>query len=284
MTSVLDDIFEKEQRSIKIAELFNIANIQFDSHREFAKKCIKATFTLSDEGCKDFFNKHGFVLYDDQPNKHLLIIQTLLAEDFRVSVVRNAWETHINSLKKRFFEALYIEVVLNELEDNDPFESIYLHLNERFDHGSTSLQKDLKPVLAILNDHRTALLSGITQLALMLDFQNKDYVQKIVAAFTTNKIPQKGLLIGLTLIAQKGGAEITLPKSNIEAIKALLNPPASGNLTSKVSRLSETKTVLSALGLATVTRGQHFANPKFSTKVEKMLNELIARNEGNTSQ
>ena len=115
MTSVLDDIFEKEQRSIKIAELFNIANIQFDSHREFAKKCIKATFTLSDEGCKDFFNKHGFVLYDDQPNKHLLIIQTLLAEDFRVSVVRNAWETHINSLKKRFLEALYIEVVLRGL-------------------------------------------------------------------------------------------------------------------------------------------------------------------------
>lgn len=284
MTSFLDDIFEKEQRSIKVAELFNIANQEYDSHIEFAKKCIKATFSLSDKECQHFFNKHGLLLLDILPNKQLIITQSILDEDVGITVVRDAWEAHLNLLKSKFREAFYIEMVLKELEDNDPVASIYKHLNERFDNGSTSLQKDLKPALALLNDYRNALLTGITQLTLILDFLNKDYAKKVVMAFTTNRIPQKGLLIGLTLIAQIGGAQITLPKSNIETLKALLNPPESGNLTSKMSRLSETKTVLNALGLASVTRGQHYANPQFSSKARKLLNELITRSESKNSQ
>ena len=107
-----------------------------------------------------------------------------------------------------------------------------------------------------------------------------DYAKAVVAACRNpSGIPQKGLRFALTLLARAGGSDRNFVDSFQDNLELLLSEDCSredlrtGRQT--YARLSETKTVLSALQLAHVKKGKHFARPDFPPAVKDFLKTIL---------
>lgn len=277
MNNPLNKVFIDAQSSIVIAECLGIANRQQDTQKEFAQKCISSTFNLSNQQCKDICQANYLLFANHRQRSPWMRPEPLIDEPLEVSFLKGIWEDTIYSLKEKFKKALYIEKLLHDFESDNPITSIQSALSFRFERGSTSLQKDLKPVLIVLNAHTNELLAGIGQLAWELHKDEKIYAKEVSSVFIDGSIPQKGLHFAVTLLASCGDAPVKISPRALQNLKYLLEPPTEAMRTADIGRLSETKTVLRVLGLAQITPQRHHAVAHFTPEVRKLLTEVIAR-------
>lgn len=280
MKSHLQELLEREAQTTRIIRLLNIANLQSDTAQAFAEKCLSAgPCSFSEKECIDVFSSNGeaffrFVCKYIEPSSF-----PLEKEYMQVTLVRFAQKIALENLKPKLREAMLADQIRARLQENNPIAVMNEWLNQEYDHGNASRQKDLKPVIRILKESSHFILTGIGLLADKVGFDELSYADLIASAFCNpTKIPQKGLRFAATILARSGGSELPFEIAFERNLRIYLcgkaiKGDADGAATS--GRLSETKTVLSSLKLAKVEKGRHNERPSFNDDARDFLLSLL---------
>lgn len=279
-SSHLQELLAREGPRVRVVEILGIAHLNPDDPADFAKNCLASgACELSADECQRIFRDHGETLYSVVRPADLLSLP-LEKEYFHVTFVRLAWKSVLSNLRPKLAEALKNDELQEKLRGHDPVETLQKWVNDEFLSGSEGRQRDLKPVLRMLEEDLKAVYTGIAKIASVLERDPAGYAEEVVAACCNpSVIPQKGLGFALTLLARAGGSRRsfgTAFQNNLELfLSADCNQRDLSTGRSTYGRLSETKTVLSALQLAHVEKGRHFARPDFPPLVRDFLQTIL---------
>lgn len=274
----LQTLIAQESLRFQVIEILGIANPRIDPPSVIAEKCIAAEeCPLSDEHC--------IHLFKTQPVPFLRILQESSSlviprqkELFEVHMIRLAWNVVLSDLRPMLREAMHIDEFKKSLRGMDPIQGIENWLTREYDVANANRQRDLKPVINILSDESDAILLGLSRLAAMLCKDKVAYAEHVASSCCNPTIvPQKGLRFAVTLLARAGDARIPFEKSFERNLRTFLCGEPSvteRNFSTAAGRVSETKTVLAALGLAASEKGKHHNVPQFSADIKEFLLRL----------
>lgn len=279
-SSHIRELLEYERRRVFVVETLGLARLDLDAPADFARACLAADAReLSADECRQIVENYAekllmFVHPADLPSL------PFEKEYFHVTLVRLARKGVLASLRPMLEEALRKDEVLEKLRGYDPVKALREWMSEELVSGSECRRKDLTPVTYLLKHDFKEMALGIVKVASVLGRDPSDYAKAVVAACCNpSGIPQKGLRFALTLLARAGGSNRNFVDSFQDNLELLLSEDCdredlrTGRQT--YARLSETKTVLSALQLAHVKKGKHFARPDFSPAVKDFLQTIL---------
>lgn len=275
------ELLEHERWRVFVVETLGLVRLDPEAPADFARACLaEDARELSADECRQIVENHAekllmFVRPVDLPSL------PFEKEYFHVTLVQLARKGVLSSLRPRLKKALQQDEALGEkLGGYDPAKALQVWLSEELVSGSEGRQKDLTPVTYLLKHDFKEMALGIVKVASVLGRDPSDYAKAVVAACCNpSGIPQKGLRFALTLLARAGGSNRNFVDSFQDNLELLLSEDCdredlrTGRQT--YARLSETKTVLSALQLAHVKKGKHFARPDFSPTVKDFLQTIL---------
>lgn len=279
-SSHLRDLLAREGPRVRAVEMLGLARLDPDNPADFAQTCLASgSCGLSVDECQRIFRDHGETLYSVVRPADLQSLP-LEKEYFHVTFVRLAWRSVLSALRPKLMEALKNDELQEKLRGHDPLKALQKWVNDEFVSGSEGRQRDLKPVLRLLDDDFKAVYTGIAKIAAVLNRDPADYADAVVAACCNpSAVPQKGLGFALTLLARAGGSRRSFGSAFQSNLELFLSADCrqrdlnTGRTT--YARLSETKTVLNALQLAHVEKGKHFVRPDFSPTVKDFLQTIL---------
>lgn len=279
-SSYLQELLAREGPRVRAIEILGLARLDPDDPADFARTCLASgACELSADECRRIFWDHGEALYSVVRPADLLSLP-LEKEYFHVTFVRLAWKSVLSSLRPKLVEALKNDELQEKLRGHDPVEALQKWVNDEFISGSEGRQRDLKPVLRMLEEDLKAVYTGIAKIASVLELDPSDYAETVVAACCNpSAVPQKGLGFALTLLARAGGSKRSFGSTFQNNLELFLSDDFNrlklNTGRSTYGRLSETKTVLSALQLAHVEKGRHFVRPDFPPAVKDFLQTIL---------
>lgn len=280
ISTYLQDLLAREGPRVRVVGILGIADLDRVDPHAFAEACLKAgACKIPAEECQRIVCAHYGDLFQVL---HRSDVQSIPLERdfFQVTLVRMAWKSVLSNLRPKLEDALRNDELQEKLRGHDPIETLCKWVSDEFETGSVGRQRDLKSVLRMLDEDLKAIYSGISKVASVLGRDPADYAGIVVAGCCNpSVIPQKGLGFALTLLARAGGSNRSFGAAFQNNLELFLSEECSrlelNTGRSVCGRLSETKTVLSALQLAHVEKGKHFVKPRFPSAVKDFLQALL---------
>ena len=219
--SYLQELLANDGWYVPVLEILGLVRVDVDDFADFARNSrhVPEFRELSAEECQRILRAYPMQLFSDLEPADFLSLP-LEKEYIHVTLVRLIRKRALLNLRPRLLEALKKDELIEKMRGYDPEKALQKWVEDEIGSGSDGRQKDLKPVLRLLeDDNYKSINKGFITVASVLDRDPYDYAKAVVAACYSSVIPQKGLEFALTLLARAGGSKSPLGyafKKNLE--------------------------------------------------------------------